>query len=99
MVGYRGSQIYLFRTGGTVDWSATVGNDPGHVIGVSPGSGTLTARGPIAIVTVTTSQFVQCGTVGYPTITINPGGAQYSVCTGWIKPFAGHGHGHGHAIP
>jgi hypothetical protein len=80
-----GRQISLFATGGAVDWSATVANDPGAAISVSPSSGTLTRNGPVATVTVTASQFVPCDSAGYPTLTINPGGTQFFVCTGFAR--------------
>jgi RNA polymerase sigma factor (sigma-70 family) len=89
-----GTQIFLLATGGAVDWSATVSNDPGDAIGLSLSSGTLTATATTATLTVTASQFVPCLSSSYPTITINPGGTQFWVCTGWIKPLGGHG-GHG----
>jgi RNA polymerase sigma factor (sigma-70 family) len=90
-----GRQIFLFGAGGTVDWSATVANDPGGAISVSPSSGTLTRNGPIATVTVAAGQFVPCDSASYPTLTINPGGIRFFVCTGWVKPFVAH-HGHRH---
>jgi RNA polymerase sigma factor (sigma-70 family) len=91
-----GRRIFLFGSGGTVDWSATVSNDQGNAVSVSPSAGILTTDRPIAMVTVTVSQFIPCGSSSYPTITINPGGTQYSVCTGWTKPFSGGGHGRRH---
>jgi RNA polymerase sigma factor (sigma-70 family) len=90
-----GTQIFLLATGGTVNWSVSLGNDPGNAVGVSSYSGTQTAGGAAATVTVTANRFVSCLSASYPTITINPGGAQYFVCTGWIKPFGGGGGGHG----
>jgi hypothetical protein len=90
-----GRQIFLFSTGtgtgGTVDWSATVSDDPGNAISVSPSSGTLTRNSPIATVTLTADQFVPCESASYPTLTINPGGTQFYVCTGWVKPPPNHG--------
>lgn len=86
----------LYATGGAVSWSASVTGDPGGAIGLSPSSGTLTASGAITMVTVTASAFVPCLSAHYPTITINPGGVQFIVCTGFIPPGSGHGHGHGH---
>lgn len=91
-----GTPIFLLATGGTVDWSASVLDDPGAVIGLSVSSGTLTATAGIATVTVTASQFVSCLSSSYPTITINPGGTQFYVCTGWTRPFGHGGHGHRH---
>ena len=91
-----GASIYMFAAGGTVNWSATVSNDPGGAINVSPSSGILTAASPTTTVTVTASQFVPCDSGSSPVITIDPGGTQYFVCTGRVRPFSGHGHGHGH---
>jgi len=84
-VGGSGTQISLSAAGGPVNWSASVGNDPGGAVSVSPGSGTLTP-GSQATVTVTASQFVFCGRGGSsgscPTITLSPGGAVYVIWTG-----------------
>ena len=95
-----GAAIDLVGVSGPVTWSATITNDPGSAVSVSASAGTLTPAGPGTSVTVIASQFLPCLSSSYPTITINPGGAQYFVCTGWIKPGHGHGrgheHGHGH---
>jgi hypothetical protein len=91
-----GRKLLLLATGGTVDWSATIANDPGNAISLSQSSGTLTAASTTATVTVTASQFVPCVASSYPTITISPSGTQYIVCTGFIKPLTRPGHRRGH---
>ena len=65
-----------------VSWSVTVANDPFDLISVSPVSGTLTSAGSTAAVTVRAHWFVPCGSPRVPTITVSPGGAVFSVCTG-----------------
>jgi RNA polymerase sigma factor (sigma-70 family) len=88
--GLIGSAVSLRASGGTVSWSASVANDPDHVVRVSPASGTLTPAGPAATVRVTISQFVRCGlgtTARCPTVTLSPGGATFAVWTGWVLPF------------
>ena len=77
-----GARIFLLAAGGAVDWSATVADDPGAAIGLSSSAGTLTAPGTTIMVTVTADQFVPYFASSYPTITINPGGARFYVCTG-----------------
>jgi len=84
-VGGSGVQISLSASGGPVNWSAAVANDPGGAVSVSPASGTLTPDSPVTV-TVTASHFVFCGRGGgsgsCPTITISPGGDVYTVWTG-----------------
>jgi RNA polymerase sigma factor (sigma-70 family) len=80
-----GSQIDLTASGSgdwNVDWSVTVANDSGGAVSVAPASsGTLTPTGATATLTVTANQFIPCGSSADPTITVDPGGAVYSVCT------------------
>ena len=78
------AQIELTAAGGSVNWSVTVAGDPDGAVSVSPASGTLTAADPSATVTVTVSQYLDCGTGGggCPTITIGPGGETYTIWTG-----------------
>jgi hypothetical protein len=88
--GLIGSLVDLRATGGTVAWSASVTNDPDHLVTVSPASGTLTTAGLTTVVTIKISQFVQCGTgsaTTCPTVTFSPGGATFSVWTGFTLPF------------
>jgi RNA polymerase sigma factor (sigma-70 family) len=88
--GLIGSLVSLRASGGTVNWSVSVANDPNHVVSVSPSTGTLTPASPAATLTITISQFVQCGlgaSARCPTVTVSPGGATFSVWTGWILPF------------
>jgi hypothetical protein len=60
----------------------TVANNSGGAISVSPAlSGTLTPTDTAATLTVTANQFILCGSSSAPTITVEPGGAVYSVCT------------------
>ena len=72
-------------------WSLAVANDPGNVISVSSSSGILTSGGSTATVTVTANRFVPCGWRRSPTITVSPGGAVFSVCTGRSGQFTGDG--------
>jgi RNA polymerase sigma factor (sigma-70 family) len=88
-VGGSGTQVSLSASGGPVNWSVTVGNDPAGAVSVSPASGTLTPGHP-ATVTVTVSQYLFCGRGGCPTITLSPGGAVYLIWTG--------GGPHSHAV-
>jgi hypothetical protein len=88
--GLIGSLVALRASGGTVKWSVSVANDPNHVVSVSPAAGTLTPASPAATLTITISQFVQCGlgdSARCPTVTVSPGGATFAVWTGWILPF------------
>lgn len=90
--GGQGTPIQLSASGGTVNWSITIANDPGGVVSVSQASGTLTTDSPSVTVRVTASQNLFCGRGGHssggcPTITVSPGGAVYSIWT------AGHFHG------
>jgi len=84
--GSGGGQIDLGGSGSgdwDVSWSLTVANDPFGVISLSSSAGTLTTSGPTATVTVTASRFVPCDWRQSPTITVNPGGAVFTVCTSW----------------
>jgi RNA polymerase sigma factor (sigma-70 family) len=74
-----------------VTWSLTVANDPFTIISVSPVSGLLTSAGSTAVVTVRANWIVPCGVRRPPTITVTPGGAVFTVCTGATRPFAFHG--------
>jgi hypothetical protein len=88
--GLIGSLVALRASGGTVNWSVSVANDPDHVVSVSPAAGTLTPASPAATLRITVSQFVQCGvgtSARCPTVTVSPGGATFAVWTGWILPF------------
>jgi RNA polymerase sigma factor (sigma-70 family) len=80
-----GAQIDLSASGSgdwDVDWSVTVANDSDGAVSVAPAdSGTLTPTGATATLTVTADQFIPCGSSSSPTITVEPGGAVYSVCT------------------
>jgi len=87
------AEVTLSAAGGTVNWSIAVGNDPEGAVSVSPDSGTLTAGSPSATVTVTVTQYLDCGwgpgsPGACPTITISPSGTVYSIWTG-------HHHHHG----
>ena len=73
-----------------VAWSLTVANDPFNIIGVSPVSGRLTSADSTAVVTVRANWIVPCGSRRPPTITVSPGGAVFTVCTGATRPFTGH---------
>ena len=92
-----GRQIDLSASGSGdwyVNWSLTVANDPGGAIGVSPASsGTLTAADTTATLTITADQYIPCGSSSSPTITVNPGGAVFSVCTSLPKHYGGPGGG------
>jgi RNA polymerase sigma factor (sigma-70 family) len=97
------AQITLTGSGGPVSWSVTVAGDPDGVVSVFPASGTLTPGSPSATVTVTVSQYLNCGgygsSDGCPTITISPGGAVYSVWTGpGQHSHRRHHHGHSHDV-
>jgi hypothetical protein len=72
-----------------VSWSVAVANDPFNIITVSPAAGTLTSAGSTAAVTVRAHWFVPCGSPRAPTITVSPGGAVFSVCTGSPGHFSG----------
>jgi hypothetical protein len=80
-----GKQINLSASGSgdwNVGWSVSVANDSGGAVSVSPAhSGTLTPTDPTTTLTVTANQFIACGSSSSPTITVEPGGAVYSVCT------------------
>jgi RNA polymerase sigma factor (sigma-70 family) len=80
-----GKQIELSASGSgdwNVGWSVSVANDSGGAVSVSPtDSGTLTPSGATTTLTVTANQFIPCGSASAPTITVEPGGAVYSVCT------------------
>jgi hypothetical protein len=70
----------------------TVADDPGGAVSVSPAqAGTLTPAGATVALTVTVDQFIPCGTAATPppTITVEPGGAAYSVCTSLPKRDSG----------
>jgi hypothetical protein len=89
--GLTGSLVSLRASGGTVDWTVSVANDPEHLVNVFPvAAGTLTPAAPIATLRITISQFVRCGlgtTTRCPTVTVSPGGTTFAVWTGWIPPF------------
>jgi RNA polymerase sigma factor (sigma-70 family) len=89
--GLFGSLVSLRASGGTVDWTVSVANDPDHLISVSPAAaGTLTPAAPTTTLRITISQFVQCGrgtTTRCPTVTVSPGGTAFDVRAGWIPPF------------
>jgi len=89
------AQVQLTAAGGSVSWSVTVANDPDGAVSVSPASGTLTAGDPSATVTVTVSQYLDCGQ-GCPTITISPGGETYTIWTGDGTGGGKHHHHHHH---
>jgi RNA polymerase sigma factor (sigma-70 family) len=80
-----GKQIELNASGNgdwKVGWSVSVANNSGGAVSVSPAdSGTLTPAGATTTLTVTANQFIACGSSSDPTITVEPGGAVYSVCT------------------
>jgi RNA polymerase sigma factor (sigma-70 family) len=80
-----GKQIELSASGSgnwNVGWSVSVANDSGGAVSVSPTeSGTLTPAGATTTLTVTANQFIPCGSASDPTITVEPGGVVYSVCT------------------
>jgi RNA polymerase sigma factor (sigma-70 family) len=80
-----GTQIDLSASGSRdwdVDWSVTVANNSRGAVSVAPtDSGTLTPSGTTATLRVTADEFIPCGTSSSPTITVEPGGEVYSVCT------------------
>ena len=80
--GLTGSPVSLSASGGTVNWSVSVANDPDHVVSVSPAeAGTLTPADPAITLTVRVSRFVRCGpgtTTPCPAITISPRGATFA---------------------
>jgi RNA polymerase sigma factor (sigma-70 family) len=84
-----GAQIDLSGSGSgdwDVDWSVSVANDLGGAVSVSPAqAGTMTASQATVTLTVTADQFILCGSPLAPTITIEPGGAVYSVCTSLLR--------------
>jgi RNA polymerase sigma factor (sigma-70 family) len=86
-----GSLVSLRASGGTVDWTVSVANDPEHLVNVVPAAaGTLTPAAPTTTLRITISQFVRCGlgtATGCPTVTVSPGGTTFAVWTGWILPF------------
>jgi RNA polymerase sigma factor (sigma-70 family) len=104
-----GRQIDLSGSGAGdwyVTWSVAVANDPENAVSVSPATGTLGPGDSTATVTVTVTarQFVPCGWRHSPTITVSPGGAVFSVCTGRSRHFTGDGSARadddaGHASP
>jgi RNA polymerase sigma factor (sigma-70 family) len=89
--GLTGSLVSLRASGGTVDWTVSVANDPEHLVKVSPAAaGTLTPAAPTTTLRITISQFVRCGfgtITRCPTVTVSPGGTTFAVRTGWILPF------------
>ena len=87
--GQVGTTRNLRATGGTVTWSATVSNDPDHLVTVTPDTGTLTSPRQTTVVTIQISKSVTCGagtTTACPTVTFSPGGASFSIWTGYILP-------------
>ena len=83
--GQGGTTRRLRATGGIVTWSATVSNDPNHLVTVTPDTGTLTSPHQTTVVTIQISQSVTCGTgttTACPTVTFSPGGASFSILTG-----------------
>ena len=73
-----------------VEWSVTAANDADGAVSVSPAqAGTMTASQATAALTVTADQFIPCGLPWSPTITIEPGGAVYSVCTSLPRHYHG----------
>ena len=95
-----GAQIDLGGSGSgkwDVAWSVTVASDPVDAVSVSPAqAGTMTAREATVALTVRADQFIPCGLPWSPTITIEPGGAVYSVCTSLPRHYGGRGSGGGH---
>jgi RNA polymerase sigma factor (sigma-70 family) len=89
--GLIGSLVSLRTSGGTVDWTVSVANDPDRLVNVSPAAaGTLTPATPTTTLRITVSRFVQCGpgtSMRCPTVTVSPGGTTFAVRTGWIPPF------------
>jgi RNA polymerase sigma factor (sigma-70 family) len=74
-----------------VTWSLAVANDPFNIISVSPVSGILTSADSTAVVTVRANWLVPCGSPRATTITVSPGGAVFTVCTGSPRRFNGDG--------
>ena len=66
-------------------------NDPFNIIMVSPVSGILTPADSTAVVTVRANWLVPCGSPRATTITVSPGGAVFTVCTGSPRRFTGDG--------
>jgi len=96
------AQITLSASGGPVSWSVTVANDPDGAVGVFPASGTLTPGNPTATVTVTVSQYLDCGDGSggdCPTITVSPGGTGYTIWTGHRRHFHKRHHRHSNPAP
>jgi hypothetical protein len=97
-----GAQIDLGGSGNgsgewDVAWSVTVADDPVDAVSVSPAqAGTMTAREATVALTVRADQFIPCGLPWSPTITIEPGGAVYSVCTSLPRHHGGRGSGGDH---
>ena len=89
--GLFGSLISLRASGGTVDWTVSVANDPDHLVNVSPAAaGTLAPAAPTTTLRITISQFVRCGPgtpTWCPTVTVSPGGTTFAVWTSSILPF------------
>ena len=87
-------QIDLSGSGGGhwhVTWSLAVANDPFSIISVSPVSGILTSADSTAVVTVRANWFAPCGSPRAPAITVSPGGAVFTICTGPARQFTGDG--------
>lgn len=85
-----GSPVSLSETGGNVSWSVTVSNDPNHLVTAFPARGILTAANPTTEVTIAIRQFVDCGSpraTTCPEVKFSPGGATFSISTGWALPF------------
>jgi RNA polymerase sigma factor (sigma-70 family) len=81
--GLIGSLVDLHASGGTVNWSASVANDPDGLVTVSPASGTLTTGSPTVIVTITMGRFYDCGSASTPRCpTITIGNASFALWTG-----------------
>jgi RNA polymerase sigma factor (sigma-70 family) len=74
-----------------VTWSLAVADNPFNIVGVSPVSGILTSADSTAVVTVRANWLVPCGSPRAPTITVSPGGAAFTVCTGAPRRFTGDG--------
>jgi hypothetical protein len=87
--GAVGAVVDVTETGGSVAWSAVVSNDPSHLVTVSPATGTLTSAKPTALVTIKISRSIDCGggsATACPTVKFSPGGATFSVYTGFTLP-------------
>ena len=85
--GPAGATVSLAASGGPVTWSVAVANDPGQVVSVSPGSGTVTPAGSEVTLQISVSRFIRCGLLSgkpCPTVTIMPGGATFTVWTGSV---------------